>query len=153
MLVTRTLEGAKAVTETTEKKPQNFQQYEEECRKFVSGFTADNPTAIVQYVRLRQKPRRDSEGNVKPQTNGGKGRQKKGVIIAFKGLQGEIRAGYSLCNTKKEKRGFKQLVGLRKAITHAIPIDEINWEEVPHGARKTLGAVCERARKYFNNED
>lgn len=116
---------------TTTTQPQNFQQYEADCREFVKGFQSDNPTAIVQYIRSRN-------------------RQKLGVIIAFRGLSGEIRAGFSLCNVKKEKRGFNQLVGLRKAIQRSRHIDEINWEEVPHGARATLKAVCERARKHFS---
>jgi hypothetical protein len=135
---------------TTTTQPQNFQQYEADCRKFVQGFQSDNPTAIVQYVRLRRKPQRGPDGQPRPQANGGKGRQKRGVIIAFLGMQGEIRAGYSLCNTKKERRGFSPLIGLRKAIERSTPINEINWEEVPHGARSTLGSVCDRARKYFS---
>ena len=116
---------------TTAIQPQNFQQYEDDCRRFVTGFKTDNPTAIVQYVRFRN-------------------RQKRGVIVAFLGKQGEVRAGFSLCNTKKERRGFSPLVGLRMAIQRSRPIDEINWDEVPHGARVTLGSVCERARKYFS---
>lgn len=116
------------MTATTQ--PQSFRQYEADCREFVNGFKFDNPTAIVQYIRSRN-------------------RHKLGAIIAFRGMRGEIRAGFSLCNVKKERRGFSPFIGLRKAIQRSQPIDKINWEEVPHGARATLKLVCERARKYF----
>lgn len=119
---------------TTATQPQSFQQYESDCRKFVSGFQTDNPRAIVQYVRFRN-------------------RQKRGVIVAFRGMQGEIRAGFSLCNTKRERRGFNSLIGLRKAIARSQPVDEIRWDQVPHGARATLATVCKRARKYFSDEN
>ena len=111
--------------------PQSFEQYEADCQKFVSEFKSDNPTVIVQYVRSRN-------------------RERKGVIIAFRGLRGEIWAGFSLCNVKRERRGFSPIIGLRKAIDRSRPIDDIRLDQVPHGARATLAIVCERAREYFS---
>ena len=130
---------------TTATQPQNIQQYEADCREFVNGFKSDNPRTIVQHIRSRN-------------------RRKIGVIVAFRGMQGEIRAGFSLCNVKKERRGFNSLIGLRKAIQRSLPVDEIDFEicyrsddpgthnGVPQGARRTMLAVCDRARKYFSDE-
>ena len=113
--------------------PQSFEQYEADCQKFVSEFKSDNPTTIiVQYVRYRN-------------------RERKGVIVAFRVLRGEIRAGFSLCNVKRERRGFSPIIGLRKAIDRSRPIDDIRLDQVPHGARATLAIVCERARELLSS--
>jgi len=141
---------------STATQPANFQQYEHESQNFVTGFEAANPRAIVQYVRFSNKP--------KSQTNGGRARQRRGVIVAFIGRSGELRIGWSLFNINHESRTFSRVAGLRKAIERARTPEEYDFgkdyradsppeEGEPHGVPQTIRSpiqrVLDRARRYY----
>lgn len=136
-------------------KPTNFQQYEHESEKFVNGFRADNPKAIVQYVRFSNKPKSKLNGN------GGKARQRRGVIVAFIGMSGELRIGWSLFNVNHESHAFSRPAGLRKAIERAKQEHEYNFSldyraddpsthhGVPQTIRRPIQEVLEKAKRYY----
>ena len=152
----------------TKQKPTSFQEYEHESERFVGGFKEANPKAIVQYVRFSNKP--------KSQTKGGKARQRRGVIVAFIGMSGELRIGWSLFNINHESRTFSPNAGLRKAIERACTEGEYDFnklydsndqrpnpEEVAEGAanwrrgvpqtiRRPILKVLERAKRYYFKE-
>ena len=141
---------------TAPTKPTSFEQYEEESQRFVDGFRADNPKAIVQYVRFTNKP--------KSKTSGGKARQRRGVIVAFIGMQGELLIGWSLFNIKHESRAFSRAAGLRKAIERARQQHEYNMNieyraedatthhGVPQTIRTPMRTVLDRAKRYYFGE-
>ena len=200
---------------TTATQPASFQQYEHESQRFVRGFEADNPKAIVQYVRFsklkRQQGRtliealndskfcvvaagperneslcsahddrqaaeaalaevaRDDASNyyvlprkpTKDRNGSGRARQRRGVIVAFIGMGGELRIGWSLFNTNHESRAFSRAAGLRKAIERARTPDEYEFDTnyraddqdthngVPQTIRRPIQSVLERARRYY----
>jgi hypothetical protein len=81
-----------------------------------------------------------------------KGR-KIGLVLAYKDSANNVVVGWSMCNVKRERGGFDRDMGLAHAIRNSYYLNDYNNPEVlnkvPHGIRKELDYMVDRARRYY----
>jgi len=99
-----------------------------DCENWCEGFQKSNKVLIA-YVRRGKRPPQNlfiqtEEGTVRLGRQGRK--RPQGVIAAYRGDDGVIRIGWSLC---RKTETFVSKVGLRYALERAIPIKELKTPE------------------------
>jgi hypothetical protein len=70
----------------------------------------------------------------------------KGVAVVFEDEDGNLKLGWSLCNSKDT---FIRHVGLWKAVQRARHVDDVGYFEMPSVMFGVCGDALDRAEKYF----
>ena len=145
----------------------------EDCENWCEGFQNTNKVLIA-YVRRGPVPTQtilmqSEDGTVKAARRGR--RRPQGVVAAYRGTDGIIRIGWSLC---RKTETFNSKVGIRYALERAVPLSGVKQQFVelsrlsklrkendilgqhtykepdhypPQSIRKTLAKVIERTEK------
>lgn len=124
------------------------QDFVDECTEWCKKFINENKV-IITYIRSGKKPKSvvryvqtttpDGNGYLKIVKQGRRGRC--GVIAAYKGQDGVIRVGWSLCR-KNEK--FHRKIGLKYALERAT---NKFVEPLPHTVLKILGRFIDEVKQ------
>lgn len=128
-----------------DRKIRSRQEFVNNCAEWCQKFNEKNKV-IIFYVRKGRLPKIgvNSFGKRKPQ----------GVLAAYRGSDGVLRVGWSLCNKIEP---FDSKVGLRYALERAKPLldhdRDFSWflkelsKSTPHDIRKQLPRFLARVRK------
>ena len=146
----------------------NKQDFLNDCSNWCEGFQTSNKVLIA-YIRRGKRPAQNifvqsEDGTLKASRKGR--RRPQGVVAAYRGDDGIVRIGWSLC---RKTEAFSSKVGLRYALERAVPIGvvasrlqelealmDLQREGVkitipenspPQSVRKTLTKILERTEK------
>jgi hypothetical protein len=95
-----------------------------DCKNWCDNFQTENKVMIA-YVRRGPRPVRNvfiqSEDGTVAATKRGR-RKPQGVVAAYRGQDGTVRIGWSLC---RKSETYDNKVGLRYALERAIPLNVV----------------------------
>jgi hypothetical protein len=103
------------------------QDFLSDCKQWCEGFQSHN-NVLIAYVRRGKRPPQNlfvqtEQGTLKLGRQGRK--RPQGVVAAYRGQDGVIRIGWSLC---RKTEPFNSKVGLRYALERAIPVTDLKTQ-------------------------
>lgn len=118
-----------------------------DCKNWCEGFQNSNKVLIA-YVRRGKRPAQNlfvqgEEGTLKLARQGRK--RPQGVVAAYRGQDGVIRIGWSLC---RKNETFNSKVGLRYALERAVAITDLKTQADISALEENLESV----RQTLTNE-
>lgn len=139
------------MTLTIEKTIRNKQDFIRECSDWCKTFRNEN-NVIIKYIRKGTAPVCLAETENGFSVKVGKSKP-VGVLAAYRGTDGAVRIGWSLC---RRTEPFNPKVGLRYALERAVSegcwqslVGEVDHGRMPKSIEKEMKEFVERTQRYF----